>query len=135
MPNLKISALPALPSALGTDLLAIVDTSAPPLVTKRITVANLAPAVLTALGGSVSVNFGAGNTSSIVLSVADPLVQATTRILPFVLPGPGRDLDEMESAPVIASAGDVVAGVGFKLIVVSLDATADGIYTVNYLRT
>lgn len=135
MANLKISALPAATSALPADLLPIVDTSGAPLVTKKITVQALAPAILTALGGAVAVDFGGGNTSSIIVNVADPLVTATTNVLPFVRPGPGRDLDEMEMAPVIVAAGDVVAGVGFTLIAVSLDATADGIYTVNYLRT
>jgi hypothetical protein len=45
-----------------------------------------------------------------------------------------RDADEMEMAPVVVAVGTITAGVGFDIIVVSLDGDAVGDYLVNYTR-
>jgi hypothetical protein len=54
--------------------------------------------------------------------------------VPTIGTAPGRDADEFERAPVLVSVASITAGVGFDLIVVSLDGDADGAYLINYTR-
>ena len=74
------------------------------------------------------------NTDSVVVSVVDAGVSAGSNIVPTIATAPGRDADEFERAPVLVSVASITAGVGFDLIVVSLDGDADGAYLVNYTR-
>jgi len=83
--------------------------------------------------GQVTATFSV-NTFSVTISVADPGVSAGSRIVASVSTAPGRDADEMESAPILPSISNIVAGVGFDIVVVSLDGDADGTYLINYIR-
>jgi hypothetical protein len=74
------------------------------------------------------------NTDSVVVSVVDAGVSAGSNIVPTIATAPGRDADEFERAPVLVSVASITAGVGFDLIVVSLDGDADGSYLINYTR-
>lgn len=74
-----------------------------------------------------------GGADSVTVSVVDAGVSAGSNIIPTVALV-GRDLDEMEMAPVVVAVGTITAGVGFDLIAVSLDGDAEGVYTINYTR-
>lgn len=75
-----------------------------------------------------------GGADSVTVSVADAGVSAGSNIVPTMATAPGRDADEFEMAPVAVTVASVTAGVGFTLLVVSLDGDADGDYLVNYTR-
>jgi hypothetical protein len=81
--------------------------------------------------GQATATFTAG--SSVTVTVVDAGVSAGSRIVPTIAMGT-RDADEMEMAPVVVAVGTITAGVGFDLIVVSLDGDAVGDYLVNYTR-
>lgn len=95
---------------------------------------------VTVTGGSGGGTFGqatatfSGGADSVVVTVADVAVTAGSNIIPTVGTAAGRDADEMEMAPVVVAVGTITAGVGFDLIVVSLDGDADGAYLINYTR-
>ena len=95
--------------------------------------------IQTAGGGGGGGTFGqatatfTGGADSVTVTVADAGVSAGSNIIPTIAMGT-RDADEMEMAPVVVAVGTVAAGVGFTLIVVSLDGDADGDYLVNYTR-
>ena len=74
------------------------------------------------------------NTDSVTVTVVDAGVSAGSNIVASVATAPGRDADEMERAPIVVSVASVTAGVGFDLLVVSLDGDADGAYLINYTR-
>lgn len=74
-----------------------------------------------------------GGADSVTVTVVDAGVSAGSNIVPTIAMGT-RDADEMEMAPVVVAVGTVTAGVGFTLIVVSLDGDAVGDYLVNYTR-
>jgi hypothetical protein len=74
------------------------------------------------------------NTDSVVVSVVDAGVSAGSNIVPTIGTAPGRDADEFERAPVLVSVASITAGVGFDIIVVSIDGDADGAYLINYTR-
>ena len=94
---------------------------------------------VTVTGGGGGGTFGqttatfSGGADSVTVTVADAGVSAGSNIVPTIAMGT-RDADEMEMAPVVVAVGTVTAGVGFDLIVVSLDGDADGAYLVNYTR-
>jgi len=75
-----------------------------------------------------------GGADSVKVTVSDAGVTAASKIVPTIALV-GRDVDEMELAPVVVAVGSISAGVGFDLIVVSLDGDAEGAYTVNYTRS
>lgn len=81
--------------------------------------------------GQATATFTTGD--AVTVTVADAGVSAGSNIVPTIAMGT-RDADEMEMAPVVVAVGTVTAGVGFDLIVVSLDGDADGDYLVNYTR-
>lgn len=93
----------------------------------------------TAGGGGGGGTFGqttatfSGGSDSVTVTVVDAGVSAGSNIVPSIAMGT-RDADEMEMAPVVVAVGAVTAGVGFTIIVVSLDGDADGDYLVNYTR-
>lgn len=74
-----------------------------------------------------------GGADAVTVTVVDAGVSAGSNIVPTIAMGT-RDADEMEMAPVVVAVGTVTAGVGFTLIVVSLDGDAVGDYLVNYTR-
>ena len=85
--------------------------------------------------GQASVDFGTFPAlSSVTVAVADAGVLAASRILCSIVPGTGRDLDELELSSVLVSPGDIVAGVGFNLIAVAPNDDADGAFLINYTR-
>jgi hypothetical protein len=86
--------------------------------------------------GQVTADFGtaAPSPDSVTVAVIDAAVTALSRILCTVQPGTGRDLDELELGPVLVYPGDIVAGVGFNIIAVAPDSTADGSFLINYTR-
>lgn len=71
---------------------------------------------------------------SVSIQVADAAVTANARITATVGTGT-RAADELELSPLVVGVGPVTAGVGFTLIVVSLDGAALGDYLVNYSYT
>lgn len=75
-----------------------------------------------------------GGADSVTVAVSDAGVTGTSNIVATVAIV-GRDLDEMEMAPVAVAVGSITAGVGFDLICVSLDGDAEGTYTINYTRS
>lgn len=83
--------------------------------------------------GQATATFSAG-ADSVTVTVVDAGVSAGSNIIPTVGTAAGRDADEMEMAPVVVSVASITAGVGFDLIVVSLDGDADGDYLINYTR-
>ncbi|MFO0270077.1 MAG: hypothetical protein ACK53W_06040 [Gemmatimonadota bacterium] len=74
-----------------------------------------------------------GGADSVTVTVSDTGVTSGSNIVASIDMG-ARDIDEMEMAPVVVSVGNVVAGVGFDIIAVSLDGDADGAYLINYTR-
>ena len=95
---------------------------------------------VTVTGGGGGGTFGQAtatftvNTDSVVVSVVDAGVSAGSNIVPTIGTAPGRDADEFERAPVLVSVASITAGVGFDIIVVSIDGDADGAYLINYTR-
>jgi hypothetical protein len=75
-----------------------------------------------------------GGADAVTVTVVDAGVSAGSNIIPTVGTAPSRDADEMEMAPVVVSVASISAGVGFTLLVVSLDGDADGDYLINYTR-
>lgn len=75
-----------------------------------------------------------GGADAVTVTVVDAGVSAGSNIIPSVGTSAGRDADEMEMAPIVVSVASITAGVGFDLIVVSLDGDADGDYLINYTR-
>ena len=75
-----------------------------------------------------------GGADAVTVTVVDAGVSAGSNIIPSVGTAAGRDADEMEMAPIVVSVASITAGVGFDLIVVSLDGDADGAYLINYTR-
>lgn len=83
-----------------------------------------------------SIDFGTASPtpSAVVATVADAGVVSASIFTVGITPGPGRDFDEMELGPVIASVGNIVDGVSFDVMAVAIDETAHGVYTVNCSR-
>ena len=79
-------------------------------------------------------DFGAGGIDSITQTVSDINVTGNSQFVGGVRPASGRDLDEMELAPVTWAVGNVVPNTSFDVIVSSLDNTATGVYTVDVVR-
>lgn len=75
-----------------------------------------------------------GGADAVTVTVVDAGVSAGSNIIPSVGTAAGRDADEMEMAPIVVSVASITAGVGFTLLVVSLDGDADGAYLINYTR-
>lgn len=75
-----------------------------------------------------------GGADAVTVTVVDAGVSAGSNIIPTVGTAPSRDADEMEMAPIVVSVASISAGVGFTLLVVSLDGDADGDYLINYTR-
>jgi len=102
----------------------------------------LAGTVLNASGGGGgtflqgTVDFGTASPtpSAVTATIADVGVGAASIIVASVIPGSGRDLDEMELGPVVVSVGNIVVGVSFDVIAVASDETAHGQYVVNCTR-
>ena len=82
--------------------------------------------------GSAVATFS-GGADSVTVTVVDAGVSAGSNIIPTV-EMVGRDADEFEMAPVMVCVASKTAGVGFTLLVVSLDGDAEGAYTINYTR-
>jgi len=83
--------------------------------------------------GQATATFSAG-ADAVTVTVVDAGVSAGSNIIPTVGTAPSRDADEMEMAPVVVSVASITAGVGFTLLVVSLDGDAEGDYLINYTR-
>jgi hypothetical protein len=99
----------------------------------RITSASSGVAPTSAVFGQTTATFSAG-ADAVTVTVVDAGVSAGSNIIPTVGTAPSRDADEMEMAPVVVSVASISAGVGFTLLVVSLDGDADGDYLINYTR-
>jgi hypothetical protein len=82
--------------------------------------------------GTATATFS-GGADSVTVTVVDAGVSAGSKIVPSVAMG-SRDADEFEMAPVAVAVGTITAGVGFTIIVVSLDGDAEGAYQINYTR-
>ena len=84
--------------------------------------------------GSTTVDFGLSSPtpSAVTAEVAESGVEVGSEIVLTVQLGPGRDTDELELAAVQADVGTITPGVGFSVVVTSLDDTAHGQYIVNY---
>lgn len=81
-----------------------------------------------------TVDFGAGGIGSVSATIADAGVAADSKIVVSARPAAGRDVDEMEMGPVILGYGNIVPGVSFDVLAVSLDGDATGQYTVDCTR-
>jgi hypothetical protein len=88
----------------------------------------------TFLQGTVDFGTASPTPSAVTATIADAGVGAASIIIASVVPGTGRDMDEMELGPVVVSIGNIVAGVSFDVIAVADDETAHGQYIVNYTR-
>lgn len=73
----------------------------------------------------------ANNNHNVLVSVSNASITDASRVLVTVAIPSGRDIDEMEFAPVSVST-QVVSASGFNIIGVSLDGDADGTYLFNY---
>lgn len=109
-------------------------------VTWDFSVAGQAKATATAAGSGVAFGvatavFGAGSRSSTLVSVADPGVTSTSRIVATVAAPVGRAADELELAPLDVYVTGVVAGFGFSLLVVCRMRDATGNFPINYMRS
>lgn len=86
--------------------------------------------------GNFTVDFGTAFASDIVIvSVVDAGVAAGTKIT-LSVGGVliGRDVDELELAPIGLMVGAITAGVGFDVYAHSLGFVAEGSYYGNYSR-
>jgi hypothetical protein len=86
------------------------------------------------VSGQATVDFGSGADTATV-TVSAPSV-ATTSILRVTVaydPAGSRDRDELEMDCLVASAGNIVAGTGFDILVWSLQGPAHGQYLVNWI--
>lgn len=114
-----------------------VGSAAPPTVGQVLTATSATTATWQAPSGGGT--FGSaiatfsGGADAVTVTVVDAGVSAGSNIIPTV-EMVGRDADEMEMAPVVVVVASKTAGVGFDLLVVSLDGDAEGPYTVNYTR-
>lgn len=81
--------------------------------------------------GSATATF-TGGADSVVVTVVDGGITAGSIIIPSVSMGT-RDPDEFEMAPVAVAVGTITAGVGFTLVVTSLDGDAEGAYKINFI--
>ena len=115
-----------------------VGLSGPPVLGQVLTATSATTATWqTPSGGGVfgqtTATFSAG-ADAVTVTVVDAGVSAGSNIIPTVGTAPSRDADEMEMAPIVVSVASISAGVGFTLLVVSLDGDAVGDYLVNYTR-
>ena len=83
--------------------------------------------------GSATATFANG-ADSVIVTVVDGGVSAGATIIPSVSMGT-RDPDEFEMAPVAVAVGTITAGVGFTLVVTSLDGDAEGDYKINFITS
>ena len=74
-----------------------------------------------------------GGADSVTITVADAGVGAASKIVASVSMG-ARATDELELAPVVCAVGNIVPGVSFDVLVVSLDGDAEGDYIINVTR-
>ena len=83
--------------------------------------------------GSATATFS-GGADSVTVTVVDGGVTAGSTIIPSVSMGT-RDPDEFEMAPVAVAVGTITAGVGFTLVVTSLDGDAEGDYKITFITS